>query len=116
MTTPAEVKAARELFGLAPPFPAKPAKPAPDSRFVALWDVKHGQCRYGLGDPLDIEAFRFCAAPTVGELSWCRHHMALVYTSGERRKAALRRVEEATHAASAVALIEQSFRRLPPAS
>jgi hypothetical protein len=62
--------------------------PAPDSRFLLLWDVKHGQCRFGLGDPLDIEAFRFCAAPTVGESSWCRHHMALVYTPGERRRAA----------------------------
>jgi hypothetical protein len=62
--------------------------PAPDSRFLVLWDVKHWHCRYGLGEPLDIEAFRFCAAPTVGDSSWCRHHMTLVYTHSERRRAA----------------------------
>jgi hypothetical protein len=88
MSTSAQDKAARGLLGWSQLLLDKPAKPAPDSRFVALWDVKHGQCRYGLGDPLDINAFRFCAAPTIGGSSWCRHHMTLVYSHGERPRAA----------------------------
>lgn len=61
-----------------------PSQPLPESLLLPLWKVREGQCRYPYGEPSDIEAFRFCAAPCEGERPYCAAHWKLTHTAYER--------------------------------
>lgn len=58
-------------------------EPAPEGG-VSLLDIGHGQCRWPLGNPRDVEGFRFCGAG-ISAGSYCRSHAALAYIRAERR-------------------------------
>lgn len=70
------------------PKPAEAERPvftqtAPEGG-VALLDISRGQCRWPVGDPRDVEGFRFCGAG-VSRGSYCASHAALAYVRAERR-------------------------------
>lgn len=61
--------------------------PRPDSHKsaspVRIVDARHGQCRWVLDAKREGIAI-VCADPTVGDESWCRHHLAIVKVSGSK--------------------------------
>jgi GcrA cell cycle regulator len=46
---------------------------------VTLFAARENHCRWPLGDPRDLETFRFCGAAKFGEASYCRAHAALAF-------------------------------------
>lgn len=52
--------------------PPKPLEPAPEGG-VHLLEVQSGQCRWPMGDPRDLDSFRFCGA-TSEVNNYCMHH------------------------------------------
>jgi hypothetical protein len=72
MVTGAQIKRALSL-----PLRAKPAKPSPGSRSVALADLTLTTCRWPIGDPSD-EGFRFCGA-SASDPPYCNSHRRLAY-------------------------------------
>jgi hypothetical protein len=50
--------------------------PLPTSEPVAFVDHRAGRCKWPLGDPLDLDVFRFCGAVS-GEASYCAGHAEL---------------------------------------
>jgi GcrA cell cycle regulator len=57
-----------------------PLTPAPDaSLLVGFWDVHPHHCRWPVGDPSDIDAFRYCGADRHGERSFCAFHHGIAY-------------------------------------
>ena len=80
--------------------PRRAAEPIREQTFapptndnVPLPQIMAGQCRWPMGDPRDVDGFRFCGATAV--LTWCPYHYSLVYRPGangsqrERRRMAL---------------------------
>jgi hypothetical protein len=59
-----------------PPLRVKPAKPAPDSRFMQLGELTATTCRWPLGNPTDDD-FSFCGAPC--HPPYCTHHSRIAY-------------------------------------
>jgi hypothetical protein len=59
-----------------PPLRAKPAKLAPDSRFMQLGELTATACRWPLGNPTDDDFF-FCGAPC--HPPYCTHHSRIAY-------------------------------------
>jgi len=54
----------------------EPPAPAPGQNPTALLDLKHGQCRFPLGAPLE-KATRFCGAARISGKPYCPHHHAI---------------------------------------
>lgn len=52
--------------------PPKPLEPAPEGG-VHLLEVQPGQCRWPMGEPRDLNTFRFCGA-TSEVNNYCMHH------------------------------------------
>jgi hypothetical protein len=50
--------------------------PLPTSEPVAFVDHRAGRCKWPLGDPLDLDVFRFCGAVS-GEATYCAGHAEL---------------------------------------
>ena len=65
----------------------------PTNDNVALPVIRAHQCRWPMGDPRDVEGFRFCGATAT--LTYCPYHYGLAYRAGpngsqrERRQMAL---------------------------
>ena len=49
-------------------------------------DMVPGRCKYISGDPKG--EWHYCQERTVGNTSWCAHHLSVVYRSDEREDAA----------------------------
>jgi hypothetical protein len=58
------------------PLRVKPAKSAPDSRFMQLAELTATTCRWPLGNPTDDD-FSFCGAPC--HPPYCTHHSRIAY-------------------------------------
>ncbi len=73
--------------------PTRVAFEAPTNDNVPLPQIRAHQCRWPLGDPRDVDEFRFCGATAA--LTYCPYHYQLVYRVGtngsqrERRQMAL---------------------------
>lgn len=62
------------------PLPPEP-EPMPEMLMVSLLDIKDGQCRYPIGDPLQ-SGFGFCGLAVAGEhTSYCRFHHRICHES-----------------------------------
>jgi GcrA cell cycle regulator len=46
---------------------------------VTLFAARENHCRWPLGDPRDLESFRFCGASKFGETPYCRAHHGLAF-------------------------------------
>jgi hypothetical protein len=58
----------------------------PTSGRVSVLDVSPSDCRWPLGDPGDIIAFRYCGRPQHGGYGpYCKHHFEMAYTPRGRR-------------------------------
>lgn len=55
----------------------EPPKP-PAARMVSLTDLKHGDCRFPIGDPRHAD-FGYCAAEAQPTRSYCEFHFRLAY-------------------------------------
>ncbi|MFN3891967.1 MAG: GcrA family cell cycle regulator [Beijerinckiaceae bacterium] len=53
---------------------------------VPLLDLEHGMCKWPIGDPRDIDSFRYCGADATAGQSYCRGHSALAYIPAKDRK------------------------------
>lgn len=54
---------------------------------VALVDLRADMCRWPLGDPRDVESFRYCGAEApVGDGPYCAGHKRLAYSARAERK------------------------------
>lgn len=59
---------------------------------VPLWQVRDGQCRWPVGDPKDVDGFRFCGKPvTYARFEWCETHAAVGVSREARVPVSLRR-------------------------
>lgn len=80
----------RGKFQSPKPLPATPIKeppPPPVARMVSLLDLKHGDCKFPLGDPRNPD-FGFCGAKRHAGLPYCEYHAGLAYrTAGPPRSA-----------------------------
>ena len=47
---------------------------------VSLFDAEQHHCRWPMGEPSDLNTFRFCGADKVEGLSYCQHHCRIAYT------------------------------------
>lgn len=56
-----------------------------ESLLIPLWEIKEGQCRWPIGDPRDVEGFRFCGLPTQDEKCWCPSHWRVGREGSQRR-------------------------------
>lgn len=87
-----------------PATPIKEPLPPPVARMVSLLDLKHGDCKFPLGDPGNPD-FGFCGARRQEGLPYCEYHVGLAYrtprqphteaTKEKMRRAHLARVREA---------------------
>ena len=53
--------------------------PEDASRAISFFDAEAGQCRWPIGDPLDLDSFRFCGAGAAGECPYCARHARMAY-------------------------------------
>lgn len=78
----------RGKFQSPKPLPATPIKEPPRppvARMVSLLDLKHGDCKFPLGDPRNPD-FGFCGAKRQAGLPYCEYHAGLAYrTAGPPR-------------------------------
>jgi len=77
---------------------------------VTLLDLTARMCRWPIGEPRDIENFRYCGAARKGESSYCSSHHALAYAPSMSRR---RTPDESKEAQRQIALkireIQQSY-------
>ena len=78
---PRKVKIATPPPVVSPPVPRRApvirCDPVPAGS-VTLFAVRASQCRWPLGDPKDVESFRFCGA-RIDAGSYCRAHGSIAY-------------------------------------
>jgi GcrA cell cycle regulator len=58
---------------------------APQSRFVTLLDLDIHSCRWPIGEPCDLETFRYCGAPHADMSAgrpYCPHHTRIATGAG----------------------------------
>ncbi|ARN80726.1 GcrA family cell cycle regulator [Methylocystis bryophila] len=51
--------------------------PLPASRPIGFMELRPGRCRWPLGEPRDLEKFRFCGCACAVEAIYCTTHEAL---------------------------------------
>lgn len=60
---------------------------APDpSLHVSIMDLRQHHCRWPIGDPGNIETFRYCGADSDLEDAYCKHHARIAYTPAATRR------------------------------
>lgn len=81
----------------APPQPEAPVDvtPQPDDRNVSFMDLKRSMCRWPIGDPRDLETFRYCGADKGEASAYCAYHRQMAYQPREQRRAKAGRALEA---------------------
>lgn len=61
--------------------PVTPELPADQSDCaVPFHDHKEGMCLWPIGEPSDLNTFRFCGSPIAGALPYCGRHARIAYT------------------------------------
>jgi hypothetical protein len=48
---------------------------------VNFMELRPSMCRWPIGDPQHLEAFRFCGSACPSEASYCKAHTAIAHTS-----------------------------------
>lgn len=79
----AAAEALREMFAAGQAIDLTPEESATAVRLV---DLQTAHCRWPLGDPLDVEAFRFCGAERRGEDPYCAAHCRMAYQPAADRR------------------------------
>jgi len=60
---------------------------APDpSLHVSIMDLRQHHCRWPIGDPGNIETFRYCGADSDLEDAYCKHHARIAYVPAAARR------------------------------
>ena len=75
-------KAANRLAGNLPAMMATEITDLPPedaSRAVPFFTHREGLCRWPIGDPLDLDTFRFCGAAADSECPYCGRHARMAY-------------------------------------
>lgn len=72
-------KAASRQFDPKPPIVREAPPDIADMPLVAVWELKTAHCRWPVGEPSDIEEFRYCGRSRAGEGPYCAGHHALAY-------------------------------------
>lgn len=66
---------------------AEPAREgAPTPLLIPLVELRHGQCRWPIGDP-GQPGFGFCGHPRLAERPYCEFHVGIAYHKVEPRRA-----------------------------
>lgn len=55
---------------------------------VSFFDVEEHHCRWPIGDPHNLDTFRFCGAPKVDGIAYCAKHAKVAFTAAKPRDAA----------------------------
>ena len=75
-------------------FEAKDSSVVPTSPHVTIIDLKESMCKWPLGDPGDLETFRYCGSPRANTATsgpYCAHHAKLAYNPQPARTPKARR-------------------------
>ncbi len=65
------------------------------STLVPFSQIRNGLCRWPIGDPHNLETFRFCGCPCAAEMSYCTTHRDMAHTSNKPKTAQPRTAEAA---------------------
>ena len=62
-------------------------KASAETTLVSFAQIRSGMCRWPIGDPHNLETFRFCGSVCAAEVSYCETHRNMAHTPS-RAKAA----------------------------